>query len=142
MEGVCSIPTNYPQFLNGGWYKDANGNSCCSDPLTEGVGYKKQLVWISNQIKITNNTYINTQLQTIIENSIPWSKYKLAGCSTNGTCSGYIDISLKIELIDLSVVSGNAILSQKNYQIYTFNFRTSSDGVATWTTKGKPTPAC
>jgi len=142
MEGVCSFATNYVQISNGSWYKDANGNSCCYDPSTEGVGYKKQLTWTSNQITIKNNTYINTQLQTIIENSIPWSKYKLAGCPTNGTCSGYIDVSLKIELINLSVVSGNVILSQKNYQLYTFNFRSSSDGNATWTTKGKPTPAC
>jgi hypothetical protein len=142
MEGVCSIPTTYPLFLNGSWYKDTNGNSCCNDPSTEGVGYKKQLVWISNEITIKNNTSINTQIQTIIENFIPWSRYQLIGCSSNGTCSGYIDISLKIELINLSVVSGNVILSQNNYQIYTYNFRTTSDGSASWTTGGKPTPAC
>jgi hypothetical protein len=142
MEGVCSVPTTYPLSLNGSWYKDINGNGCCNDPLTEGVGYKKQLVWISNEITIKNNTSITTQMQTIIENFIPWSRYQLIGCPTNGTCSGYIDVSLKIELINLSVVSGNVILSQKNYQIYTYNFRTTSDGSASWTTKGKPTPAC
>jgi hypothetical protein len=88
MNGVCPSYTTFPLFTNGSWYKSNLGGSCCRDPKNEGVEYKKQIVWISNQVTIKSNSTITTLLTTTLENLIPFSRYQLAGCPKNGSCSG------------------------------------------------------
>lgn len=142
MNGVCPSYPSFPLFTNGSWYRSNSGNSCCRDPLNEGVEYKKQIVWLSNQVTIKSNSTITTLLTNTLENLIPYSRYQLAGCPTNGNCSGYININVRVTIENLQVLSGSVILSQNYDEIYQYNFQSNSNGTTGWTTSGKPSPNC
>jgi len=129
-------------FTNGSWYRSNSGNSCCRDPLNEGVEYEKQIVWLSNQVTIKSNSTITTLLTNTLENLIPYSRHQLAGCPTNGNCSGYININVRVTIENLQVLSGSVILSQNYDEIYQYNFQSNSNGTTGWTTSGKPSPNC
>lgn len=142
MNGVCPSYSKFPLFTNGSWYKVNQGGVCCRDPLNEGVEYKKQIVWFSNQVTIKSNSTVTTLLINTIENLIPYSRYQLAGCPTNGSCSGYINVNVRVSIENLQVLSGSVILSQNYDEIYQYNFQSNSNGTTGWTPTGKPSPNC
>lgn len=142
MGGVTPTSTVYPLAVDGEWYRVKNGNYCCIDPLNQGVSWKKQLIWISNQITIKNNTIFNTSINTVLENKIPFTSSSQPGCVLTNACSGYIDVKVVVNLQNIQVLSGPIFLSQNYKEIYRFVFRTHSNGGAQWISGGIPSPAC
>lgn len=142
MDGVTPTNTIFPLSVNGNWYKVSLGNACCLNPTTEGINWKRQIVWTSNLITVKYNTKIDTSINNIIINKIPYSSNPQLGCSSTNPCSGYIDLVGTVSLENIRVVAGSTYLSQNYKEIYKFNFRTSSDGTADWLTGTKPTPSC
>jgi hypothetical protein len=142
MDGVIPTFTTYPLSLNGEWYRVGDGNQCCIDPTNQGVQWKRQITWVSNQITIKNNTVFNTSMETILINSIPFTSSSQPGCVPTYACSGYIDVKVRVTLQNIQVVSGPIFLSQNYKEIYRFVFRTHSNGGAQWISGGSPRPAC
>jgi len=142
MYGIQPLYRTFPLNLNGIWYRVENGNQCCLDPTNQGVQWKNQISWVSNQITIKNNSIINTSMTTVLVNKIPFTSTSQFGCNPNFACSGYIDVKVRVTLQNIQVISGPILLSQNYKEIYRFVFRTHSNGAAQWISGGSPRPAC
>jgi hypothetical protein len=141
-DGVEPIYKTYPYVLNGNWYKQNNGNSCCLFPSEEGVTYAQEITWRSNEFYFDSSTYINTSFLTYFENSIPSSRYPIKGCVSTDYCSGYVQSNLKVSITDIVSVAGNVTFAENYKELYRYTFRNHSNGVADWVKGENPNPSC
>jgi hypothetical protein len=143
MSGIIPIDVVQPFTLFGNWYRISNGNSCCGNPLTEGVTYSRNLRYESNFFTITNTTLINTSITTQLINSIPFYEGVISRiCPRPNFCGGQVTITFKLNLKDIRRTAGcgDSNITERNIYSYRFSNGSASPFASTWNTL--PTPAC